>query len=81
FHVANAIKNLLASSFSLMSIIVFGLGGLIAWPQAFAMMAGSTVGGYLGGSLAKYANPRLLRGGVIFFGVVLSGVYAWRAFA
>lgn len=78
FHVANAIKNLLATSFSILSIVVFGVGGLIAWPQAFAMMAGSTVGGYLGGSLAKYANPRLLRGAVIIFGVVLSGVYAWR---
>ena len=81
FHVANAIKNLLASSFSLLSIIVFGVGGLIAWPQAFAMMAGSTLGGYLGGTFAKYTNPRLLRGAVILFGVVLSGVYAWRAFA
>ena len=81
FHVANAIKNLLASSFSLLSIIVFGVGGLIAWPQAFAMMAGSTVGGYLGGTFAKYINPQLLRGAVILFGVVLSGVYAWRAFA
>lgn len=81
FHIANAIKNLLATSFSILSIVVFGVGGLIAWPQAFAMMAGSTVGGYLGGSLAKYANPRLLRGGVIIFGLVLSGVYAWRVYA
>lgn len=81
FHVANAIKNLLATSFSILSIVVFGVGGLIAWPQAFAMMAGSTVGGYLGGSLAKYANPRVLRGAVIAFGLVLSGVYAWRVYA
>lgn len=80
FHVANAIKNLLATSFSLLSIFVFGLGGLIAWPQAFAMMAGSTVGGYLGGRLAKYVNPQLLRGAVILFGLVLSSVYAWRVF-
>lgn len=34
FHVANAIKNLLASSFSLLSIIVFGVGGLKACGQA-----------------------------------------------
>lgn len=81
FHTANAIKNLLATSFSVLSIVVFGVGGLIAWPQAFAMMAGSVVGGYLGGRLAKYANPGLLRGAVIIFGFVLSGVYAWRVFA
>lgn len=81
FPIANAIKNVLATSFSILSILVFGLGGLIAWPHAFAMMAGSTVGGYLGGRLAQYANPRLLRGAVIVFGLVLSGVYAWRVFA
>ena len=81
FHVANAIKNLLATSFSILSIVVFGVGGLIAWPQAFTMMVGRTVGGYLGGRLAKYANPRLLRGAVILFGFALSGVYAWRVFA
>ncbi|MEO0771778.1 MAG: sulfite exporter TauE/SafE family protein [Pseudomonadota bacterium] len=81
FHVANAIKNLLATSFSIFSIVVFGVGGLIAWPQAFAMMAGSTVGGYMGGRLAKYVDPRLLRAAVIVFGMVLSGVYAWRVYA
>ncbi|MEM6587530.1 MAG: sulfite exporter TauE/SafE family protein [Pseudomonadota bacterium] len=80
FHVANVIKNWLATSFSILSIVVFGLGGLIAWPQAIAMMAGSTVGGYLGGRLAKYVNPRLLRGAVILFGLVLSGVYALRVY-
>ncbi|MEM7732746.1 MAG: sulfite exporter TauE/SafE family protein [Pseudomonadota bacterium] len=81
FHVANAIKNFLATSFSILSIVVFGLGGLIAWPQAFAMMAGSTVGGYLGGRLAKHIRPQLLRGAVILFGLVLSAVYAWRVYA
>ncbi|MDA8587097.1 sulfite exporter TauE/SafE family protein [Rhodobacteraceae bacterium] len=80
FHVANSIKNLLATSFTILSVLVFGLGGLIAWPQAIAMMVGSTIGGYAGGRLAKRVNTRLLRGGVIGFGLVLSVVYFVRTF-
>ncbi|MEO0993706.1 MAG: sulfite exporter TauE/SafE family protein, partial [Pseudomonadota bacterium] len=37
FHIANSIKNLLATSFVILSVMVFGLGGLIAWPQAMVM--------------------------------------------
>ncbi|NMM44781.1 sulfite exporter TauE/SafE family protein [Rhodospirillaceae bacterium KN72] len=81
FHTANSIKNLLATSFTLLSIIVFGVGGLIAWPQAVAMMVGSTIGGYVGGRLARRVNTRYLRGVVIAFGLVLSLVYFFRTFA
>ena len=80
FHIANSIKNLLATSFTLLSILVFGIGGLIAWPEAVTMMVGSTVGGYVGGRVAKRVNTQYLRGVVIVFGVVLSFVYFVRTF-
>lgn len=80
FHIANSIKNLLATSFTILSILVFGIGGLIAWPQAIAMMVGSTIGGYAGGRLAKRVNTRYLRSVVIIFGLLLSLVYFVRAF-
>ncbi|MEO1599977.1 MAG: sulfite exporter TauE/SafE family protein [Pseudomonadota bacterium] len=78
FHIANSIKNLLATSFVILSVMVFGLGGLIAWPQALVMMLGSTLGGYAGGRLAKRVNPDHLRRLVIVFGLVLSAVYLIR---
>ncbi|MEP6146321.1 MAG: sulfite exporter TauE/SafE family protein [Nisaea sp.] len=78
FHMANSLKNLLAASFTILSIGVFGIGGLIAWPEAAAMMVGSTIGGYMGGRCAKYVNGRYLRIAVIAFGVLLSGVYFYR---
>jgi len=81
FHVANALKNLLATSFTVLSLLVFGIGGLIAWPEAVAMMAGSTLGGYLGGRYARRVDERLLRGVVIVFGLLLSGVYFVRSLA
>ncbi|MEM0978296.1 MAG: sulfite exporter TauE/SafE family protein [Pseudomonadota bacterium] len=80
FHVANSIKNLLATSFTILSILVFGVGGLIAWPQAIAMMVGSTIGGYTGGRLAKNINTKYLRGMVIIFGLMLSLVYFFRTY-
>ena len=80
FHIANGIKNLLATSFTLLSILVFGIGGLIAWPEAIVMMCGSTLGGYLGGRYAKSVSPSLLRGAVVAFGLLLSFVYFVRTF-
>lgn len=80
FNIANTIKNLLATSFTILSIIVFGIGGLIAWPQAVAMMIGSTIGGYAGGRLAKSVNTTYLRFVVICFGLALSIVYFARAY-
>ncbi|NNE21392.1 MAG: sulfite exporter TauE/SafE family protein [Rhizobiales bacterium] len=78
FHVANSVKNLLAASFTILSIFVFGLGGIIAWPEALVMMSGSTLGGYLGGRYSRLVNEVYLRAGVIGFGFILTAVYFIR---
>ncbi len=78
FHIANALKNLLATTFTIVSIAIFGFSGLIAWPEAAVMMIGSTLGGYLGGRYARLVNEKLLKGIVIGFGLALSVVYVWR---
>lgn len=78
FHKANSIKNLLATCFTTISIIIFGIGGLIAWPEAGTMMVGSTIGGYAGARYAKYVNEKYLRMVVITFGLLLSFVYFYR---
>jgi uncharacterized membrane protein YfcA len=80
FHQANSIKNLLATSFTLISITIFGFGGLIDWSAAFTMMLSSSVGGYFGGRLAKRVNQTILRKAVVLFGLVLAGTYFWRVF-
>lgn len=78
FHVANSLKNLLATFFTVVSILVFGVGGIIAWPEALTMMVGSAVGGYLGGRYARLINESYLRAGVIIFGFILTAVYLAR---
>ncbi|WP_193180160.1 sulfite exporter TauE/SafE family protein [Nisaea sediminum] len=80
YHSANGVKNLVATFFTILSVTVFGIGGLISWPAAIAMMIGSTIGGYFGGRLAKRINTRWLRSGIICFGVVLTAVYFHRIY-
>ena len=81
FHVANSLKNLMATSFTLLSVAIFGLGGIIAWPEALVMMAGSTIGGYLGGRYGRLINESYLRFGVIAFGILLSAIYFHQTFS
>lgn len=78
FHVANALKNLLATLLTIVSILIFGVGGLIAWPEACAMMAGSTAGGYLGAKYGRKVNQQILRWLLIIFGLTLSAYYFVR---
>ncbi len=75
YHVANSLKNLLATSLTIFSIIVFGLNGAIAWPEALVMMIGSTVGGYVGGLFGRKINERYLKIVMVCFGFFLSGYY------
>ncbi|MEM9332013.1 MAG: sulfite exporter TauE/SafE family protein [Pseudomonadota bacterium] len=80
FNQANAIKNLLATGFTIISLMIFGIGGLIDWTAAFLMVISSSIGGYLGGRFAKKVNHRYLRMAVTGFGLVLAGTYFWRVF-
>lgn len=75
FHQANAIKNLMITLMSLISITIFILGGLIAWPEALAMMLGSAIGGY---QMVKYAHKvpqKLLSYFIILLGLSFSSYY------
>ena len=74
FVVANSLKNLLASTFSLFSIAVFGFSGVIAFEEVSIMMIASTAGGYAGGVLSKRVNSRYMKIFVICFGLFL-GIY------
>lgn len=46
-HLMNGIKLLVSATVSVVAIIMFGMGDLIAWAQGGVVMAGTVVGGYL----------------------------------
>jgi len=60
------------------AVVVFVAKGVVAWPPALAVMAGATIGGFLGGRLARVLPPRLMRGIVIAVGTALTAIYARR---
>lgn len=78
FRNANVVKNLLSGLTGLVPVVVFIVQGIVAWPQALAMMAGALVGGLLGGRLVRVLPQKLIRFVVITVGSTLTLIYAWR---
>ncbi|OJT97042.1 MAG: hypothetical protein BGN82_06335, partial [Alphaproteobacteria bacterium 65-7] len=56
----NGLKNALSFVLSVLSVITFAWAGLVAWPQAVAMMAAAALGGYAGAPLARALPRRML---------------------
>ena len=78
FRTANVIKNLLSGLTSFVAVVVFVFQGMVVWPPTLAVMAGATIGGFLGGRLARVLPPEVMRWIVIAVGAVLTAVYARR---
>ena len=72
---ANALKNLVGFSISLVAVMVFVSAGTVHWTFALVMMGSSALGGYLGGTLSVVAPQALLRRGIIAFGCFLTVYY------
>ena len=77
-HEANAVKNAVVMVSGAVATAIYGVSGPVAWPAAFAMMTGATVGAYAGGVIAKRAPQHLLRWGLIALGSVFTIYLFWR---
>ena len=75
YHRLNALKNLLAMVIAIVAIVVFVSGGVVAWPEAAAMVPGGALGGYAGVWLAKRVPQIAVRGFVIAVGLFLAVYY------
>ena len=71
----NAIKQVIGLVSGVTAAVFFIFNGLIIWPVALVMMAGSLIGGVLGGKFAGMVNPTVLRWIVVVIGVVLAVIY------
>lgn len=80
-HRMNGLKNLLSFLLTAISVVVFIAAGLVSWPQALVMMAGSTAGGYLGAPLARRLPKAAIRALVALIGFGMTAVFTWRLFA
>jgi len=75
---SNAMKNLNSLVLSLTSVAAFIWAGIVAWPQALAMMAAAAAGGFLGARLARRLPAVWVRGSVVATGLVMAAVFFRR---
>lgn len=75
YHRLNALKNMLSIVIAAIAIVVFVLGGVVAWPEAVVMIPAVALGGYSGVWAAKRTPQTIVRTFVIFVGIVLAIYY------
>lgn len=71
----NGLKSALSAVLTAVSVSTYALGGVVHWPAALLMMAGTVLGGYAGARVARRIPAPLLRGGIIAVGLVMSGLF------
>lgn len=71
----NGLKNIASVVLTAISVLVYATGGAINWPLAFAMMVCSTLGGYIGGRLARKMPAKLVRIVVVITGAVMTVIF------
>ena len=77
-NIMNGLKNGLSFVLSAISVATFALAGIVAWPQALAMMIAATVGGYIGAPIARALPANVVRGIVIVVGAAMSAIFFGR---
>ncbi|OJY34053.1 MAG: hypothetical protein BGP11_04620 [Rhodobacterales bacterium 65-51] len=77
----NALKSGLSFLLSAISVAVFAVAGLVAWPQAAIMMLAATAGGYAGAPLARALPKPVVRGVIATVGFGMSAIFFWRLIA
>ena len=75
----NGTKNLVSALLTAIAVAIYAAGGVVQWPQALIMMVAATLGGYLGARVARKIPPHWLRGGIVVTGLVMAGLFFWRA--
>lgn len=68
----NGIKSLVSAVITAISVSVYAVGGLIAWPQALMMMLSSVAGAYIGARLIRKLPARILRSAIVVMGVLMT---------
>ena len=77
-HQMNSLKSSLGTLINLVAVIVFMVGDRIDWHYAIAMAISAAMGGYLGASVARRMDKRLVRNAVVAIGFSLAVFYFYR---
>lgn len=77
-HAMNGAKNLVSALLTAIAVLIYAWGGVVAWPQAFAMMLAAAAGGYFGARAARRIPAPLLRAGITATGLVMAALFLWK---
>jgi uncharacterized membrane protein YfcA len=71
-HQMNGLKNILGAAINALAIVYFMLNGMIYWPDAGVLAAGTIAGGYAGVRVARKAGQKAVRAVVILIGLAMA---------
>jgi uncharacterized protein len=71
-HQMNGLKNIFGSVINGVAAVYFALAGLVDWPAAVLMAAGSIVGGYGAAGIARRVEQKYVRRVVILIGFAMA---------
>ena len=74
----NALKQVIAFCVNVSAAIFFLFSGKVVWSAALVMAVGALAGGAVGGLLADWIRPQVLRWVVVVVGMAVSIVYFVR---
>lgn len=77
-HAANGSKNVVSALLTAIAVVIYAIGGLVAWPQALVMMIAATAGGYFGARAARRIPAPVLRAGIVATGLLMALVFFMR---
>lgn len=80
-HAMNGLKLLISAIVAAVAVARFSFSGSIAWYEGTIAFAGALIGGYLAARVAHKIPTSWIRGGVVIYGVALTGVFFWQAYA
>ncbi len=78
YRAANMIKNIVMGLNSVVVSTVLVTQGAVAWTPTLIMMAGTLLGGFVGGHLARTLPPAVIRVFITGVGTLLTLAFAWR---
>jgi hypothetical protein len=79
-HEMNTLKTILGSLINLVAAVWFIFAGLVEWPKAGVMTAGSLIGYFLGSHYAQRIPPQRVRQIITLIGFILSAVTFYKEF-
>jgi uncharacterized membrane protein YfcA len=75
----NPTRIMMVSAANGVAVACFVFSGQIWWPQTLCVLAGGIVGGYAGASVARRANPKILRAAIVVIASIMTAVFFYRA--